>query len=261
MKIMTYNIYEGGGSRLPVIADIIKEENPDFVALQEAVFEDPDLRTLGEQTGYEHHVISYAGKGNFNVASLSKFSFKTAYGLARFRNACLKTVIASEFGEITILNAHLTPSSEGQRLKELGIILNETGYGHTIILGDFNSLSPEDKYDTTAFNDTEKRKFTKDGRVRYEVIQRLTDAGYTDVAIHLGLIDRETVPPQIAEDNHGLPFRLDYIFVSGSLIPYTRYARVVRTEHSSRASDHYPLVAIFENVKWFYFAYTFDGFW
>ena len=36
LKVLSYNIWDGGGDRIPAIADVIRAHDPDVVALIEA---------------------------------------------------------------------------------------------------------------------------------------------------------------------------------------------------------------------------------
>lgn len=262
MKILTFNILKGGvdisGSRIHLIKEAIKNLEPDFVALQEAhCFKHDDFRLLKEVGGYSRlefcalsHGLENKSNRDYHVAILSRYPLKKKEDFAeKFRNAALNAVIDCEFGEIAICNAHLNPMTEDERLSEIEIILRgQLEYGKQIILGDLNSLSPYDYYDphiTESFNQKQLMKFTKNAKLQYGVISRLLEAGYIDSAVHQGVNCINTVPTKNNFDiAHKLPLRLDYIFVSASLSHYIKDVKVIKTEITEEASDHYPVLLI-----------------
>lgn len=91
MKIMTYNILEGGidssGSRIEYIVDIIKKEDPDFVAIQEAsdfdINEYELLKRVSNETKLPYYALSQGTLASdqkiFHVASLSRYPLQEEY--------------------------------------------------------------------------------------------------------------------------------------------------------------------------------------
>lgn len=111
-----------------------------------------------------------------------------------------------------------------------------------IMMGDFNSLSKEDAYFVQNFNVTQIKKFTKGGKLRTDVIEKISAAGFYDSAVVLDKNHQYTVPTPISKDPAHAQMRLDYIFLSQSLLPHLAEYHVVKNEISEKASDHYPVV-------------------
>lgn len=65
--------------------------------------------------------------------------------------------------------------------------------------------------------------------------------GYIDSALELNKNLENTVPTFANEDNAHSNFRLDYIFLSESLVPHLKNYEVVKNSLTNKASDHYPV--------------------
>lgn len=253
MKLMTYNILNGAKDRLSVVLDVIKHEKPDYLTINEAntfiADNDRNLKFFAKEADFPYYDIALSGEYDYHVAVFSKYQFKTINKLRGFRNACLETLINCDFGDVSICGTHLTPYTEDERLKELNlIILHQKKYKNKIILGDLNSLSPDDNYNPKMIilNDIQKRKFTKNDKLQFKVISRLKNEGYVDTSLQLGANHKNTVPTPFNTDNaHGF-MRLDYIFISTSLIKNLREVNVIKNELTNMASDHYPVTATLE---------------
>jgi len=162
MKLLTFNIFRGGidehGSRIHRIIDVIKEENPDFVALQEADdFERNNsrlLREISERTGLRYYDLSpgtpRAWDKPSHVASLSRYEMTENHKFSgcTISGGALLTVIDSPVGKLAICNFHLDAYSEQIRLRELADIWKRISmHENQILLGDFNSVSLGGDYD------------------------------------------------------------------------------------------------------------------
>ncbi len=260
---MCYNIYRGGKegkiSRIPLIEQVIKAESPDFLAFQEANdFERDNCRMLKDisknsglpYTALAEGSLTKSGK-QYHAASFSRYPFKQIEDWkGQLRNAALTALFSTPLGEIAIYNVHLSPGTEDERLKELELILFKSSqYSQSVLLGDLNSLSPQDAYPSglsSQFNEAQQRKFLAGGQLQTRVIQRILERGYKDSAVCLGL-NVTTVPTGSNQDKgNKAPLRIDYVFVSPSLVDKIKEMRVVKNEISEKASDHYPLIAVFE---------------
>jgi len=251
MKIMTFNIWEGGidepGSRIDSIVDVIKEANPDFLALQEANNFDKDsnalLKKISSDIALPYYALSQgalqkSGK-RYHVVVLSRYPLREEHRFSDFLFHCaaLSVVIDSPLGEISICNLHLHAFSENIRLNELKVILKyQSQYKNHMLLGDFNSLSHKDEYDTK----------TLEVENRFDVTDILNKS-YTDVASHLALGNRSTHPtPSNIDPTITKPIRIDYIFLTPSLTAHIKNPTVIKTTISEKASDHYPITLTLE---------------
>lgn len=249
MLIMSFNILNGGEDRFPLILDAVRTIKPDILAIQEAnSFPDHDHARFHEivtAAGLPYYDYSPAGELSYHVATFSALPFETVQRLGGFRNAGLVTRIRTAMGTVAVGNAHLTPLSEDARLLEQRTLLQALAPDAlAVIVGDMNSLSRLDGYPDTliaSFNRKQLEKFTRDGKLRYDVTDAFTAAGYTDTAALFPRTRRMTVPtPACPDDAHG-NFRLDYGWVSPGMKSHVTACQVVVSPVTNRASDHYPL--------------------
>ena len=170
LKVMTYNIHIGnppaegeGVVDLEAIADVIKQANPDLVALQEVDrFTDrsgKDLdqaKTLGDLTDMHYYFAKAIDRSNgeYGVAVLSKFpilesetfSLPVNQGTdAELRAAGLVQVQLANEQRILFVATHLDQKAESNRAlqaRELLKVLKPYSAYPVIIGGDFN-MPPE----------------------------------------------------------------------------------------------------------------------
>lgn len=250
MKLMTYNILSGGKDRLPLIIKAINEVKPDYLTINEAnTFASNDnqvLKEVAKTINLPYYEIALSGEYNYHVTSFSKYPFKKVIKLQPLMRACVVGLIETELGEISIASLHLTPYSEDLRHPEIDLILGyQKQYENRILMGDMNSLSPDDAYDQNMvkhFNEMQMKKFTKEGKLRFDAISKILSSGYTDTAVKLGKNKDYTAPTTINEYEAHSDMRLDYIFMSESLVLYLTSYSVIKNETTNKASDHYPVV-------------------
>lgn len=248
MKLITYNILNGGEDRLESIIKVISGEKPDFLIINEAnEFEKDDkLNKFSEKIGLPHFKLSLSGEYNYHAVLFSKYPFKEVKEIKPLRNAGVLVVVDTKLGKICIAGAHLSPYTEESRLPEIDLIIDEQKqYPNKVLIGDMNSLSAGDGYDEEVikgFNETQLSKFTTNGKFRFDVINRITASGYLDSALIFKKQKTPTVPTGLKEDEaHLTDIRVDYIFVSESLKDKIKSYSVVRNKITEKASDHYPV--------------------
>ena len=149
-------------------------------------------------------------------------------------------------GELSVASFHLTPYSEDLRHPEIDLILDfQKQYLNKVLMGDMNSLSKNDGYNENiidGFNDVQTKKFTRDGKLRFDVTDKILSTGYQDSAVLLAKNKDNTVPTPSNKDAAHAEMRLDYIFLSDSLSQHLTSYKVVKNELTDKASDHYPVV-------------------
>ncbi len=174
MTLMSYNIYHGeqyydnGKSNLQEIANLIKEINPDFVALQEV--DSMTQRTaeinnqipldlvneLAEMTGmhgYFAKAIDFSnggyGEGLLSKypAEMSKIQLSTPQG-GEGRALAMATFTMENGQKITFGATHLCHESEENRLAQIAQIIDKLDqFKHpTVIAGDLNFSPDESPY-------------------------------------------------------------------------------------------------------------------
>jgi exodeoxyribonuclease-3 len=252
MKIMTYNILDGGidsnGSRIEYIIDTIKKEKPDFVAIQEAHNFDKNeyelLKKVSKAVKLPYYALSQGAldddKERSHVVSLSRYPLQEEYLFPNFTFQCaaLSVVIDSPLGKLSICNIHLHAHSEDERVSEAEMVLSyQAKHGKYIILGDFNSLSRSDTY-----GDLCAREFTFYDLTRFEVTD-IFNVYHTDAVAHINVSDRSTHPTVgVTHRISKTPIRIDYVFLTPSLSTHIKNAQIIKTPTAEKASDHYPVV-------------------
>lgn len=249
MKLMTYNILDGGEGRLDLIISAIKNDLPDVLVINEAnnfVADDNKvLKKVAVETGLSHYAIAPTEWG-YDVAIFSKSPLKKSEVLMPGKRAAISVEIDSEFGPLSVVGAHLSPDSGDMRLMESKTITDaQKKNRNRIIMGDMNALSRQDNYDSkiiSGFNKKQLQKFTYNGKPRFDVTDAISKAGYHDASVHLKKNKETTVPTPSNKDIAHADLRLDYIFVSEPLASHLTDYKVVKNDTTDKASDHYPVI-------------------
>jgi exodeoxyribonuclease III len=250
MKLMTYNILNGGEDRLRFIIEVISREKPDFLVINEANGFDKNhnqkLNKFAGQIGLTCFNLSLSGEYDYHTAIFSKYPFIKIEQLRPMRNAGILVTVKTELGNLSIAGIHLNPYTEDSRLKEIDLITSrQKQYENKIMMGDFNSLSKTDDYNQeiiNEFNDYQLEKFTIDGKFRFDVINKIISLGYLDTASILNKQKINTVPTKINQDSaHMANIRVDYVFVSEALKDKVKNYSVIKNALANKASDHFPI--------------------
>jgi exodeoxyribonuclease-3 len=260
---MTFNIFEGGDSllrnrtyRLDLIARIVRNANPDVVALQECTgWDDDGQKTLHEFEQQVGMLALLAVTEGFPVGLLVKPEFGIVFADALtqgFWHGMLDVTVADADNQTTrFLNVHLHPSDPRVKSREIRKVLDRYDKGdRTIILGDMNSLSHLDNLKLSDLSDETQSRHVVKGEFDFSVSRSLEDAGFVDAyaAIHEGN-PAPTIPTAAARVSKFTPARLDYIYVSPDLRDSLASIEVFQTEDSEFASDHYPIVMEMSDVS------------
>jgi endonuclease/exonuclease/phosphatase family metal-dependent hydrolase len=226
VRVLSYNIWDGGGDRLPLIADV--------VALQEVRRE--SASTLARMLGME---LAF-GEGNslldVHVAWLSRRP------ASRARNHRLpqlaKTLIAVEVDDLELFATHLTSRREvhlfpreGEIAAIIGV-LRKARAAH-LRVGDFNALQRGDPVGPPP----PAVEFQPGRAGSPSVLDPLLELGYVDC---FRLLHSDAPGWTYAASHPWL--RLDYAFASPALAPAIRNCDVIDTEPARIASDHLPLL-------------------
>ena len=242
LKLLSYNVRYGGGGREPLLAAVIRDADPDLVVLQEAT--DPRVvERLSEMTGLKIHA---AQRGN-SIAYLSRVPVKR-HEWHRPRGSRRHFMeVELEGSDLVVFGIHLSAVhsfwTERRRMRELRSLLawvEARRQDCHVMVGDFNTLAPGELLDAQKLPPRLRALvWLSGGRVRYQTIQILLAAGYTDAFRRLHPEDLGYTFP--TWDPH---VRLDFVF-----LPTRHEGRVtecrVLSEHPKvkEASDHLPLLA------------------
>ena len=141
-------------------------------------------------------------------------------------------------------------SDEDTRSKEVDEIIKKVNQDELfLIMGDLNSLSPQDSYDEKQMLAQAKslgiKKFGARS-LRHDVISKLLNSGMIDTGKQFTNEFQSTVPTPYNHDIfHFTRLRLDYIFTTKKLLEHLKFARAVKNKETEKLSDHYPVEAEF----------------
>ena len=246
MRIVGANVYEGcwEEEKFGRLVEFVGQHNPDVVGILEAnEWDEGRLAELASKTGYEHYFFGQANS-DYDLALMSRLPVKADNLPTGFKHTCIK----AEIGGVRLFLVHLSPDNEDARLREVEVLLGHIGKNpqRTILMGDMNSLSPADREAYERDGLWQKcvgagvAKFGETG-LRYEVVQKLLDAGLVDVG------DGYTTPTPVNVDKYHLaPLRLDYVLVSPDLVSKVQNFAVVRDAVTERMSDHFPVMVVLD---------------
>lgn len=248
LRITHYNIFRGGKDRLEKVSKVIEDINPDICGILEAVDWEANskkIKEFAENLGFDSFEVAQANSV-YNLAVLSKVPIRVTGLRKGMQHVALQVVVeGGEFKDTAVFFVHLSPVSEDVRLLEIEEIMNHATKNNSIIMGDFNSLSPHDPYNKKELLNTFRKKQIRkygESELRFDVIEEIERSGYVDAASYLNHPFTTSVPTAFNIDpSHETPLRIDYAFVSEHLAPSLRGAETHKTRHAEKASDHYPL--------------------
>ena len=250
VKVMTYNILDGGENRAALILQVVEQVQPDVLILQE-VFQQSLVQEFAKKLNMDY----FFAKGNNirHLALLSRWPIISPRNYHPFPIRCAVIEAQLDFAAnypVHLFGIHLAPHPafyrEWWRLWEMKAILREAMKHQAapcLIAGDFNAIAPNDRviWVKTIPLSLKLMLWLQGGRVFHQAIGQLLAAGFTDSYRFLHpKEDGFTLP---TPDPHA---RLDYIFVNDALKANLQRCEVVcEGDAVHQASDHYPLMAEF----------------
>jgi len=247
LKLLSYNIRFGGRERQAQIAEVIKAIAPDIVVFQEA----SDTRVieyLSEACRMPYHAAR--AKSSVGFVSRLKIEHHEWHHPARSHHSFLEIQLAET--EMRIFSLHLKARfskwSERQRHAEIRALLESIKrhqHGFHVIVGDFNTLAPNEVFNRQLMPLWIRALIWISGRdIRRDTIQTMLDAGYRDGFRHLYPDDKGYTFP--VWQPH---VRLDYMFVPAKYSDRLKSCEVIKEPAIvTSASDHFPLLCQFEIV-------------
>lgn len=249
MRVISYNILNGGEGRADPLAEVIEAQRADVVALLEA----DNLPVIEHIAGRGGMDYIFAPTGGHAGAILSRWpitaTINHAVGSGHWMNAFVEARVAAPDGTVWPIvavhfAAHATEEREQLREKQLDALSvrleHLRGKPH-ILCGDFNANSPVQQIDPQKCQPRTRDEWTANGgRIPRRVVQRLLDAGYIDT-LH-------AVDPQFAATAGTFTTqfpgqRIDYIFTHGIDRSRIKSAWVEYDRLAKYASDHFPVGA------------------
>jgi exodeoxyribonuclease-3 len=257
MRIMTWNLHLSRlgemeiMQRLPLIAQVIRDQRPDVLAVQEApdwhtfapfVMQDlgMDLRFAAHHDGFHLAVVFQK--------SLQVREARTITYPAQAKPVPMVTVAGRDATPLTICSVHLRHgrgiAEEARRTREverLLQVLQPRAGTPQVLAGDFNALAPGDPIGWVPPPGEEVTAAPEwIQETRRTAIARLLDAQYHDGYRTLWP-DAKSTPGWTYSVNE--PYaRYDYLFTSLTA-PRLRSCTVVTLPSGLSASDHFPVIA------------------
>lgn len=242
LRVLSYNIWEGGGGRLDAIGAMIRSQDPDVVALLEAN-DRRNAEMLSSLLGM-HLVFGEAGTGPYHVAWLSRLPVSRSVnhrdpGLAKTLLE-IEVVVAGQ--SVILLAAHLGSRSDRQQPEgEVPILMNvlqrAAGTPHALV-GDLNALREGDPVGQPP--DGKQPWGGAAAGASRPALRPLLTAGYVDCYRVL-----HPRAPGYTYPAHHPWLRLDYVFASPELAHGLHTCEVVGGNVARQASDHFPVRAAF----------------
>ena len=243
MRVLTYNIKDGGGDRLPALATVIRQARPDVVGLSEVTSQTNGV-ALARALGMTF-VFGEANNAN-HVAWLSRWPVERQVNHRRpgLAKTALEIVVAWEGRPLHLIVTHLASRHDTVRpIDEVPIILDilaGVGALPRLLVGDLNALHPDDEVGEPPAGVARRDDGdTAVGAPRL-ALRRLLAARYTDCyrakhPVALGHTYPATAPW----------LRLDYIFASPESALRLQACEVISSREARLASDHLPVLAEF----------------
>ena len=250
MRLISYNILDGGAGRAEALGDVIEAQRPDLVALVEA--DDP---AVVERLARRLEMDALHAAGNTHASALlSRWPIRESINHAPLRPDELeKSLLEATVAEprsgrqwvvgVVHLHAHGTEEAERRRERELDVVLGAFA-GHRaagrphLLCGDFNANAPHQRIDPLKCKPRTQREWADNGGLPRRVVRRLLDAGYRDSLFE---VDPDAGAALGTFNTQSPGQRVDYIFTFGLDRPKLRRAWVVYDAPAKEASDHYPV--------------------
>jgi len=248
MRLVSYNILDGGEGRADPIAEVIEAQRPDLVAVVEADFM-PTLERIASRLKFDF--IHAQGNGHA-VALLSRWPIAWSVNHAPLRPVSVKCLLEVQIDApdrawtigVTHLHAHARESDEEQRLAEIDTLLTvfarhrSEGLPH-LIVGDFNANHPEQVIDPERCKPRTREDWTANGnRLPRRAIGKMLGAGYVDT-LHAVAGKEAMASGTFSTQYPGQ--RVDYIFAHSAGPGAIKRVWIEHDRLAKYASDHFPV--------------------
>ena len=259
MRLLSYNILDGGVGREDLWTAVIEAQRPDVVALVEA--DDPGV--VEHLAGRLDMDFIHAPGNSHASALLSRTPITATVNHALLREGLEKSLLEAtvrqpDGAELTIgvvhLHAGAYEADEAVRERELAVVLDVFARHRAaktphLLCGDFNANAPYQQIDPSKCKPSTRKAWEANGGgVPRRVVQRILDAGYLDT---LHAFDRDAGETHATFTTEFPGQRVDYIFAFGVGANRVTHASVVTGDGAKDASDHFPVVAHIPDVHCF----------
>ena len=224
LKFLSWNIQQGGGSRLNGILRFIKQQNPQILVLSE--FRNNDTGILLRQKllalKYTFQFVSLAESNTNSVLIASQLPCQSR--IFTHKNIDHNhSIIAADFEAFHLYGVYLPHKKKHQLFPLLQAEIEQ--HSPTLVMGDFNTGKN--------FIDQKGDSFwyTAD-------LAKLEKAGMRDAFRHL----HGPVEAYSWYSHQGNGFRYDHIYASVDLLPIIKKCDYVQEAREQKLSDHAPML-------------------
>jgi endonuclease/exonuclease/phosphatase family metal-dependent hydrolase len=253
MRLISYNILDGGEGRADPLAEVIEAQRADVVALIEADNTDV-IERIARRLSMDH--VRAEGKKH-SVCLLSRHPIVETVNHAALRDGVpclLEAVVRVDGGTewpigVVHLSPHATEADESRREGEIAAVLEAFARHRNarrphLLVGDFNANSPVQQVEPSRLYPRTRDEWEQNGgALPRRVIKRVLEAGYTD-ALHASSPEyaatHGTFTTQFPEQ------RLDYVFAHSIDAGRIRNAWIEHDRLAKYASDHFPIGVVIQ---------------
>jgi endonuclease/exonuclease/phosphatase family metal-dependent hydrolase len=239
LTMMTWNIKDGGGTRLDAVLRVIDAYRPDLLALQELGHVHRGrsrlLARIGAATGMRGHLApSLFGQAVAVLVRPPGAIVSTGRVRGPMHHAAARVTVATDAGPLTVVSAHLHPTSPRRRYREARRVAAHLD-ARTVLMGDLNALDRP-----VPLTVRQRRRHVTRGRVDTRAVGALAAAGLVDLYGLVGTGVPDTVPTGLGGEEFPVA-RIDYVMGTAAVATLARDCHPARDAGS--ASDHFPVVA------------------
>ena len=249
MRLISYNILDGGEGRADPLGEVTEAQRADVVCFVEA----DDLAVV-ERIANRLKMDFIHAPGNTKASALlSRFPISQTFNHALLRPVISKSLLEASVvdpvsGELPIgvvhLHARAGEEDEQVREREIAEVLRifapyrDSGQAH-LLAGDFNSNAPCQQIEPERVKPSTREQWDKNGgKLPRRVVQQILDAGYLD---SLQVVHPEQARTSGTFSTQFPGQRVDYIFTFGIEQRRLKEAWIECDRLAKYASDHFPI--------------------
>ncbi len=227
IKILSWNIRQGGGSRITPILKVIETEQPDILTFSEFRNNESGAKIrLGLlKLGYRHQAVSDAGKNDNTVIVAAKFPFNSVL-FPKSDPTYFHSIIRADFDAFNLYGMYL-PHKKKHQLFDFLINDELTNPKPSILAGDFNTGHNHIDQEGNSFWYTDKLK--KIESMNFADAFRLKYGKAKEYSWY---------------SHQGNGYRYDHTYVHQDLIPIVSDCFYLHKCREANLSDHAPMILL-----------------
>lgn len=249
MRLVSYNILDGGEGRADPIAEVIEARRPDVVVLVEA-----DVPAVVERIAGRLKMDFVTADGRRHggaILARGRIAESVNHSLLRpeFSDLLLEATVETPDGPWTVAAVHLHARArlddEKQREREISAILeifadHRSKNSPHLLAGDFNANSPIQQIEIEKCKARTRDDFAANGgMLPRTAIAKLLDAGYLDTLHSVKGAEAARIGSFTTQEPGQ---RVDYVFSFAIDPRRLKNARIEHDRLAKYASDHFPVI-------------------